>query len=95
MATQPPAGDKKTNRWRCRNIPEGPGASAAIEAELNRLADFMIEPGIDAHHYRVWFTVPKKPRGGMVAIFAQNVVGNKGGMYQYTGSAWVLVGTPL
>ena len=86
---------RQSTRWKCGPIPEGPGAVVALVRELDRLADFLIEPEIDAHHYRVWFTAPAKPRAGMVAIFAQHVVGNKGGMYQYTGTDWVLVGTPL
>jgi len=75
-------------RWVPGEIPEGEEGLRAIKNELEKLAEYLQAPVLDAIQFPLLYAEPSKPRDGMLCYFAPNIIDPLEGLYQFRAGAW-------
>jgi len=75
-------------RWVPGEIPEGEEGIRALKMELDKLAEYLQAPVLDAIQFPLLYAAPVKPRDGMLCYFAANIVGTQEGLYQFRTGQW-------
>ena len=75
-------------RWIPGEIPPGEEGLRTIKTELDKLAEYLQAPVVDAIQFPILYEEPTKPRDGMLCYFGPNVVGTQEGLWQFRAGSW-------